>query len=100
MAVKIIVLTCDRETNDRMNSIPFEFRTVVSVAICRAVIPMKARDKFPQANNTVLQSFNIFSAKLKHFSIMIIIIIIVQFNSLLFMCRFNSYKANYRHSTI
>jgi hypothetical protein len=24
----------------------------------------------------------------------------IQFNSLLFMCRVNSYKANYRHSTI
>jgi hypothetical protein len=24
---------------------------------------------------------------------------ILQFNSLLFMCRVNSYKANYRHST-
>jgi hypothetical protein len=23
-----------------------------------------------------------------------------QFNSLLFMCRVNSYKANYRHSTV
>jgi hypothetical protein len=24
----------------------------------------------------------------------------IQFNSLLFMCRVNSYKANYRHSTV
>jgi hypothetical protein len=27
-------------------------------------------------------------------------IIIIQFSSLLFMCRVNSYKANYRNSTV
>jgi hypothetical protein len=39
-----------------------------------------------------------------HFSlciaIIIIIIIIIHFNYLLFMCRTNSYKANYRHCTV
>jgi hypothetical protein len=30
----------------------------------------------------------------------VVLIIIIQFNSLLFMCRVNSHKANYRHSTV
>jgi hypothetical protein len=70
IAVKIIVLISDDKTNDGMNRIPFELSKVVGV------IPMKARDnKFPQANNTVLQSSNTFSTKSKQFSIIIIIIL-------------------------
>jgi hypothetical protein len=34
------------------------------------------------------------------FIILIIAVIIIQFNSLLFMCRANSHKANYRHSSV
>jgi hypothetical protein len=35
-----------------------------------------------------------------HYNTEAAVIIIIQFNSLLFMCHVNSHKANYRHRTV